>query len=229
MNYLAGIHLSHNQGIEAIVAGSTIITIASLARNQRKWFSKSENEGGKITTGPTTLIGRLVTPIHVCAIMAVPVSYLAAVFLNQMEQPEWYAQTSLENVLDMNVGIGPLAWIRTAAAVGTLGTIWCHGIVLRELGKQFHYIGVREKANVVSTGPYAVVRHPMYTTFLGQLALLSVAYWSWIPLVSLGICAGAFAYKMPIEEELIEQDPAIGPAYRDYKKKVTCKIIPYIW
>ncbi|KAE9386545.1 hypothetical protein BT96DRAFT_1005987 [Gymnopus androsaceus JB14] len=127
MNYLAGIDLSHNQGIEAIVAGSTIITIASLARNQCKWFSKSENEGGKITTGPTTLIGRLVTPIHVCTTMAVPVSYLAA----------------LENVLDMNVGIGPWAWIHMAAAVGTLGTIWCHEIILRELGKQFHYIRVQ--------------------------------------------------------------------------------------
>lgn len=51
----------------------------------------------------------------------------------------------------------------------------------------------------MSTGPYGIVRHPLYTTLLGQLALLSLAYWSWVPLASLGVCAAAFAYKMTIE------------------------------
>lgn len=161
MHYIAGIHLSHNQGIEAIAVGSTILTIASLGSNlfkplfftpyiltvwtvrkQRKWFSKSNDEGGKVTTKLTTLAERLVTPIHQYAIAVAPLSYLAAVFSNKLEQPEWYTVTSLSQVVTMDVSVGTLAWIRTAAAVGFLGMVWCHEIILKELGKQFHFIGV---------------------------------------------------------------------------------------
>lgn len=34
---------------------------------------------------------------------------------------------------------------------------------------------------------------------LTQCCIISLAYWSWVPLVSFGICLGAFAYKIPIE------------------------------
>ncbi|KAJ3997454.1 hypothetical protein F5050DRAFT_1421519 [Lentinula boryana] len=223
--YIAGIHLSHAQGIESIVTASTIATIAVIVRDQRRTFRKASKEGGNITAGPESFFERIVTPIHGSALLLAPFSYLVAVLSNRMEQPEWYERTAF----DFPLSVGPLAWTRTAAAVGLLGTAWMARAILKSLGKQLHFIGTREKGEVVSTGPYSVVRHPLYSLALGQFIFASVAYWSWIPLVSFGICLGAFAYKIPVEERLMEHDLAMGPAYLEYKQKVPYKIIPYFW
>ncbi|KIK64297.1 hypothetical protein GYMLUDRAFT_39854 [Collybiopsis luxurians FD-317 M1] len=226
MNYIAGIHLSHAQGLETIVAASTVAMMSRIVRDSNKQMRQAGVEGGEIKARPTSILGRLLTPIHGVAFTATPVLYLAGVLSNRMQQPYWYEQTSL----NIQLSIGTLAWTRTAAAaIALFGGVWLHGSILKALGKQFHFIGTREKAGVISTGPYKVVRHPMYSAALGQLALLSVAYWSWIPLVSCGICLGAFALKIPIEERLIENDLAMGSAYREYKRKVPYRLIPYIW
>ncbi|KAJ3966730.1 hypothetical protein EV361DRAFT_872164 [Lentinula raphanica] len=233
MYYLAGIHVSHTQTVEAIVAASTVLTLTRLVKKQSKWFKVAENEGGKITDRSNTFMGRLVTRVHAYAIMAAPLSYLAAVASNKLVQPEWYTQTSLNSIRWISDAVDDetRVVIRVAAAIGFIGSVWFHEVILRELGKQFHFIAVRQNASVVSTGPYAVVRHPLYTTLLGQLAIISAAYWSWIPLSPQRYpqFLGAFGYKMSLEERLMEEDPTIRDAYRDYKKKVPYKIIPYIW
>ncbi|KAF8556488.1 hypothetical protein OG21DRAFT_1506398 [Imleria badia] len=84
------------------------------------------------------------------------------------------------------------------------------------LRDQWHVIGRREKPRVVKTGPYAWVRHPIYSSVLVQQALWSIMFWSYVPLVGLGITAFAFAIKMPIEESLIQKDDldAIRDEYR---------------
>jgi protein-S-isoprenylcysteine O-methyltransferase Ste14 len=54
-------------------------------------------------------------------------------------------------------------------------------------------------------------------------------FWSYLPLVSASILASAFAIKIPIEEGLIEEDPTIGHEYKEYKKTVRSRLIPYVW
>ncbi|KAG1748692.1 hypothetical protein EDB19DRAFT_219903 [Suillus lakei] len=54
-------------------------------------------------------------------------------------------------------------------------------------------------------------------------------FWSYTPLVGLGIMTGAFAVKMPIEEDLIMKDPAIAGEYRAYMQKVPARVIPFLW
>ncbi|KIK64296.1 hypothetical protein GYMLUDRAFT_39853 [Collybiopsis luxurians FD-317 M1] len=226
MNYIAGIHLSHTQGIESIVATSTAAMMYIFVKDFKKGMMKARLEGGEITAEPKSSLGRNITPVHGYAFTATPVLYLAGVLSNRMRKPEWYEQTSL----NIQLSVGVLSWTRTAAAAVVLfGGIWLQRTILRAIGKQFHAIGLREKAEIVSTGPYKVVRHPMYSLILGELLLFSVAHWSWIPLVSCGICLGAFALKIPIEERLIVRDFALAPAYVEYKKRVPYRLIPYIW
>ncbi|KAJ3926890.1 MAG: hypothetical protein NXY57DRAFT_677902 [Lentinula lateritia] len=225
MKYIAGIHLSHAQGIESIVTASTLAALALIARDQRKTFKKASTEGGNLTAGATTLLERLITPIHGSAQLIAPLSYLIGVFSNRMEQPDWYEQTSF----DYPLSVGAMAWTRTAAAISLLGTAWVTRTIFKTLGKQLHFIGTREKGEIVSVGPYGFVRHPLYSVVLAQLAIASVAYWSWIPLASCSICLGAFVYKIPVEERLMEDDSSMGPAYMEYKQKVPYRILPYIW
>ncbi|KAF9058544.1 hypothetical protein BDP27DRAFT_1372432 [Rhodocollybia butyracea] len=223
--YIAGIHITHARGIESIVATSTVAMMAFALRDTAKARKKAEKEGGEITAGPKTLMEKLITPIHAIAVMAAPLSYLVGVFTNGMEQPEWYAQTAF----DLPLSIRALAWTRTAACVGVLGSAWALRVILRTLDKQFHFIGPRERSELVSSGPFAIVRHPLYSSALVNLSFLSVAFWSWTPLVSLVLCLGAFVYKIPIEERLMIEDRAMGPAYVAYTKKVPYRLIPYIW
>ncbi|KAG1774853.1 hypothetical protein EV702DRAFT_1047390 [Suillus placidus] len=103
------------------------------------------------------------------------------------------------------------------------------GSTFTHLGNQWHLIGRREKPKVMQTGPYAVMRHPLYTNMLIQEALFALMFWSYAPLVGLGITAGAFAVKMPIEEDLIMKDPAVAAEYRAYMQRVPARVIPYLW
>ncbi|THV01381.1 hypothetical protein K435DRAFT_718001 [Dendrothele bispora CBS 962.96] len=229
MRYTAGIHLSHTQGVEAIVAGSTLVSFGVVIARQRQVWVKSDVQGGKIISLPASTLGRLVTPFHAIILVAVPLSYLAAVLSNGLEQPQWYQETGLGQEADLAVGIGGKAMIRTLASLGVLASTWFHDVTVRALDKQLHYIGVREKASVVSTGPYAYVRHPIYTFALSQMTLFSASFWSWIPLVGTAVVLPAFLYKIPLEEKLLEADPKLGPAYVEYKKSVPYRLIPYVW
>jgi len=53
--------------------------------------------------------------------------------------------------------------------------------------------------------------------------------WSWYPLVGAAVTAVAFAVKIPIEEKLILKDENTGEDYARYKRRVTSKIIPYVF
>ncbi|KAK7438393.1 hypothetical protein VKT23_018007 [Stygiomarasmius scandens] len=226
MQYLAGIHLSHTQGVEAIVAGSTLLSFGAVIARQRQFYLKSEVHGGRIISLPTSTLGRLVTPFHAVTVAVVPLSYLGAVLSNGLQQPQWYQETGFGPETDLTVGIGGKAMIRTLASLGIVALTWFHDAAVRALGKQLHYIGVREKANVVSTGPYAYVRHPIYTFSLAQMALFSVSFWSWVPLAGLAITLPAFLYKINVEEKLMEDELKL---YVEYKKSVPCRLIPYVW
>ncbi|KAF9058543.1 hypothetical protein BDP27DRAFT_1343345 [Rhodocollybia butyracea] len=225
MIYLAGIHVSCAQSIEVLVSALTILTFTTIASRQQKMLAKSQKEGGEIMASPTTLMGRLVTPLHAIPTVATPLSYLAGVFSNKMQQPEWYTRSALD--IPINAEMKGWTWI--AAALGLVATIWWYKAIVKALGKQFHFIAPRKNGEVVSSGPFSVIRHPIYAMALAQLGLLSVAYWSWLPLISMAVCASAFVYKISVEEHLIEQTESMGPAYLQYKKSVPYRIVPYIW
>ena len=98
--------------------------------------------------------------------------------------------------------------------------------VLRENTYLSRTIQVCENQKVIDTGLYAIVRHPMYSVTL----LLFLA----IPLIlgSLYSFCVFLAYPFIIakriknEEELLERELE---GYREYKKKVKYRLIPFLW
>jgi protein-S-isoprenylcysteine O-methyltransferase Ste14 len=79
---------------------------------------------------------------------------------------------------------------------------------------------------VISTGPYALVRHPMYSAglllFLG--APLALGSW-WGLLLYLPILVGII-WRLLDEERYLSTHL---PGYREYCAKVTHRLIPFIW
>ena len=80
--------------------------------------------------------------------------------------------------------------------------------------------------HVISTGPYAYVRHPMYTAavlFMFGVALLLGSWWG------LAI-APAFAILFAIRTGIEENTLVTGlPGYADYAARVRYRLVPGVW
>ncbi len=79
---------------------------------------------------------------------------------------------------------------------------------------------------VISTGPYALVRHPMYLAVLVMSAAIPLALGSYWALIAYLPMPGLLALRIRNEEEVLMREL---PAYGDYRKKVRYKILPGIW
>src|SRR5262249_1769536 len=87
-------------------------------------------------------------------------------------------------------------------------------------------IEVAEDQKVISTGPYALVRHPMYASsslwVLGTPLALG-SYWGFL----------AFAFMMPfLIWRLFDEEKFLArnlPGYVEYQEKVRHRFVPYVW
>ncbi len=79
---------------------------------------------------------------------------------------------------------------------------------------------------VVSTGPYAIVRHPMYAGAMFLLGGMPLALGSWWGLVPLALTLPVLVWRLLDEERLLTRDL---PGYATYKDKVRYRLIPGVW
>jgi protein-S-isoprenylcysteine O-methyltransferase Ste14 len=122
-------------------------------------------------------------------------------------------------------------WVNTSATMGLIGVVLCAlGIGLAilarvHLGRNWGTpMSRKENAELVATGPYAFVRHPIYAgvllAMLGSTIGLSLL---WLP--PLVLCGAYFIYSARREEELMtEQFPERYPAYM----KRTKMLLPFV-
>lgn len=98
---------------------------------------------------------------------------------------------------------------------------------LRELGKDFRIRAVvTEEQHLVSTGPYAVVRHPLYLSVLLFLVAtaLYAATWTGIA-VSVAIMIVALELRIVSEESLLRK--RFGQTFEEYRRR-TRAYLPYL-
>ncbi len=118
------------------------------------------------------------------------------------------------------------AWVSWAAAAVFLLAYALYAEVLRENAYLSRTVEVQDNQKVIDTGLYGVVRHPMYMATL--LLFLSMPLVLGSPL-SFAILLAYFpiiAWRIRNEEQVLEKGL---PGYKEYKKRVRCKVIPYIW
>ena len=98
----------------------------------------------------------------------------------------------------------------------------------KALGKMWSVsLDIREKHELVTSGIYRRLRHPMYTAFwtmaLAQALLVPNLFAGLTGLVGFGIL---FFFRIGPEERMMEE--AFGEAYRQYRQK-TARIIPGVF
>lgn len=83
-----------------------------------------------------------------------------------------------------------------------------------------------EGQSVIETGPYAVVRHPMYLGLLFLCGGVSLWLGSWSFLVTLPLLVLILANRIRIEEQELR---VTLPGYEDFCAKRRFRLIPMIW
>ena len=96
------------------------------------------------------------------------------------------------------------------------------------LGKYFTFdVAIQSGQNLVETGPYRYIRHPSYSGALLALVGFGLALGNWAGLgVFLGCMAGAYAYRIPVEEASLAG--ALGQPYRQYVTR-TWRLVPFLF
>jgi len=117
-------------------------------------------------------------------------------------------------------------WLVLAADVfvvlGLLGT----AIVVRQNSYAASTIKVEAGQPVVSTGLYAVVRHPMYSAALLVTAFTPLALGSTWALLIVILLIPLLAWRLLDEERFLAREL---PGYADYCRRVRYRLVPGIW
>ena len=117
-------------------------------------------------------------------------------------------------------------WAVFVATVVFLAAYALYAEVMRENAWLSRTIEVQHNQQVVSTGLYGIVRHPMYSATLLlflSMPLVLASPWSfaimllYIPIIAL---------RIRNEEQVLERELK---GYTEYKQRVKYKLIPFIW
>ncbi len=87
-------------------------------------------------------------------------------------------------------------------------------------------VEVEEGQKVVTTGPYSIIRHPMYLGVLVMYLLTPIALGSWlaVPIVSLYI--PLLVWRIIDEEKVLLRDL---PGYHEYRMNRPYRLLPFVW
>jgi protein-S-isoprenylcysteine O-methyltransferase Ste14 len=98
--------------------------------------------------------------------------------------------------------------------------------VFRENTYTSGIIEVSTGQRVISTGPYALVRHPMYSGALAMMCGISPALGSWWGLLLLVPMTGGILWRLLDEEKFLAANLS---GYSDYLGKVRWRLVPGVW
>ena len=87
-------------------------------------------------------------------------------------------------------------------------------------------IQVEEGQPVVSTGPYAYVRHPMYSGALLLITAMPLALGSWLSVLLVAPFFPVLVWRILDEENLLRENL---PGYAAYMQRVRYRLIPRVW
>ncbi len=119
----------------------------------------------------------------------------------------------------------------TTGALATIGAVLCIvGIAIAiwarvHLGRDWSPApALKEGHELVTSGPYKFVRHPIYTGII--LAVLGSTLTIPVWIIMFFVISGMFIWRVHVEEELMMKQ--FPDKYPEYKKR-TWALIPFVW
>jgi protein-S-isoprenylcysteine O-methyltransferase Ste14 len=186
----------------SIFTGASVLTTLYLMRKDPALLKRRMSGGPTAEKRPTQKFIMLCTSIGFIALLVVPA----------FDHRFGWSNVPLLVVLvgDLLVAVGFALIVR----------------VYRENTFSSATIEVIKGQQVISTGPYAIVRHPMYASaflYLIGTPLALGSYWGLLPIAAM---MPFLIWRLLDEECLLVADL---PGYSDYQKKVRFRLVPGIW
>src|SRR5689334_9527185 len=168
--------------------------------------------------------------------------YVAARFVNATKASEGWGQRLL-HVLPMACGFSlifqwgehrvlptrlyrslPIAYLGMSLTItGLLFTVWARV----HLGRYWSgIITVKEGHNLIRTGPYRLVRHPIYTGFVTATFGSALVSGRLAAYIGFALVLAAILFKVSREEAVLRQQ--FGDEYRTFENEVA-GLVPFIY
>lgn len=117
-------------------------------------------------------------------------------------------------------------WVSIVGCAVFLITYAGFAELLRENEYLSRTVEVQEGQQVVSTGLYGIVRHPMYAIIFWMFLSMPVIIGSFVGLIPMVFLPAMLAKRIINEEKVLRENL---DGYEEYMKKVRYRLIPFIW
>jgi protein-S-isoprenylcysteine O-methyltransferase Ste14 len=119
-------------------------------------------------------------------------------------------------------------WAQVVGALAILVSQYVFWLVFRANSYAAPVVKVQTNRGhaIATTGPYALVRHPMYAGAILLLIGIPLLLGSWYGLVLAPVLVVGFAIRAVLEERTLQ---AQLPGYADYAARVRYRFVPLIW
>lgn len=118
------------------------------------------------------------------------------------------------------------AWLVILALAASLATQGIFIAVFRANRFASATIRVETEQTVVATGPYGVVRHPMYTGLALMAILTPLALASWVALACAALALLVLVLRLLDEEKVLCRDL---PGYLQYCRQIRWRLVPGVF
>ena len=144
----------------------------------------------------------------------------------------WFASAAFIAMLVVPALDRREAWSRVPLAIVIIGDILVAlgfsfiMIVYRANTYTAATIQVAQNQTVISTGPYAIVRHPMYASALLYVLGSPLALGSWWGILAVAAFIPVLIWRLRDEERMLAADLK---GYSEYQQRVRYRLLPYLW
>jgi len=186
----------------SIFMGASVLTTLDLMRRDPALLERRMRGGPTAESEPTQKLIMLFAPMGFVALLIVPA----------LDHRLGWSAVPLGGVVAGNVLV----------AIGFYFIV----LVYRENTFASATITVGQGQSVISSGPYAIVRHPMYASaslYLLGTPLALGSYWGIIPM---------FVMMPVLIWRLIDGERVLAKSlsgYTDYQKRVRHRLVPFVW
>ena len=186
----------------SIFTGASFLTTLYLMRKDQALLDRRMSAGPTAEKRPTQKFIMLCTSIGFIALLVVP-------------------------AFDHRFGWStvPLSVVVTGDLLVAIGFYFIF-LVYRENTFTSATIEVVENQKVISTGPYAIVHHPMYASaslYLLGTPLALGSYWGLVPIAAM---MPFLIWRLLDEERFLAGNL---PGYTEYQKQVRYRLVPFVW
>lgn len=116
--------------------------------------------------------------------------------------------------------LGGICFVALGLGVSVLARVWLGG-------NWSGTVTLNQVHELIRTGPYRFVRHPIYTGLLLAVLGSAIAENEWRGLLGFAVIVLAFVHKLGIEERFLTQQ--FGDSYTRYRQEVPALIPGFRW